>query len=99
MPTLYLLIAAIVGPILVGVSTYGVEELWRQPKAIAKAVQAEAERCAGKINEIRAQSAEATLSQFEAATQAELGIGPTPVDRAELQVLCNSDAACREHKK
>jgi hypothetical protein len=96
-------ILLIIGAIMGGGLSIGVEELLVIPHqvSVAKSNQYAADQraCDAKIALIEAQSAEATLAQFEEATRAELGIGPTPVDRAELNDLCETDRNCREHKK
>ena len=101
MNTLYLLIAAIAGPILVGGGVGIVQEL-RKDWAVTDAVNAERERgereCTGKLNTVRAQSAETALEALTEASQAALGIKPTPLERAELEMLCETDLACREFK-
>ena len=96
MPTLYLLIAAIIGPILVGVSTYGVEELWRQPRAIAKAVQAEAERCAGRVAEIAQKTSDDALAKVDERDAALQSMVPTPDERDGVKALCPKEKACRK---
>lgn len=88
---LYIILA--IGALVGGSLSIAVEKFVLQPIAINKAVDAARADC---IARVRAQTAEATLKQFEEARQAELGIGPTPVDRAELQLLCDREPMCRE---
>lgn len=99
MPTLYLLIAAIAGPLLIGGLTYGVEEL-RQGWAIDAAVTAERARgdqvCAGKIAQVGQRSADDALAARDAADAAVANVKPVPVDKAALKSTCNADVNCRE---
>ncbi len=96
MGSLFLYVALAIGAIAGGGLMVGVEKLIVQPMAISKAVDAARAEC---VAQVRAQTAEALLAQFDEARQAELGIGPTPIDKAELQMLCDRDLACREHKR
>lgn len=96
MAGLFLYIALAVGAVAGGGLMVGIEKLWVQPRAIEKAVDVARAQC---VADVRAETAESLLAQFEAARQAETGIGPTPVDRAELQMLCNNEPLCRERGK
>lgn len=99
MPSLYTVLALILVPLLTGGGTYILQD-WR----MSSAVQAEKERssreCESRVaavkSEVEAKSAQEVLNQFNEAAQAALGIGPTPIDRAELMDLCSTDPGCRE---
>jgi len=85
-----------IGALIGGGVSIAVEKFVLQPIAITKAVDTARAQC---VADVRAATSEALLAQFEAARQAETGIGPTPVDRAELQLLCNNEPLCRERGK
>lgn len=88
----FLYVALAIGAIAGGALGIGFEKIIVQPRAIEQARR----ECASQI---RAQTAESLLLQFEEARQAELGIEHTPMDKAELQDLCDRSKDCRERKR
>ena len=100
MPTLYLLLAAVLGPLLIGGLTYGYEDLWDKPRAIAAAVADERARgdqiCAGKVAAIGQKSAEDALASRDAADAAVADVKPLSDDKVARKAMCDADQNCRQ---
>lgn len=88
METLYLLLAAIVGPLVVGGLTYGVEE-WRLDAAVKAGEARGAQTCAGKV-------ASDAVDARDAADAAVANVKPWSGDKAARKAACDGDVMCRQ---
>jgi hypothetical protein len=88
MPTLYLLLAAVLGPLFVGGLTYGVEE-WRMDSATKAAEARGAQVCAGKV-------ASDTVTARDSADAAVANVKPWTGDKAARKAACDADVLCRQ---
>jgi len=103
MQQIILIAVAVAAPFL----TWGLSDLkakWidipaAERTAADKATQAAASACNGRIAAIQRQLDEKAAEARRLADEAERAVGPTPVEKAELQDLCNRSASCRERLK
>lgn len=98
---------AIVGPL----ASWGLTDLkakWIdipniRAAATREATDAEHQRgqqaCDARVAVIQQELSEAAARARRLAEEAEISIGPTPVEKAELQHLCNQSASCRSREK
>lgn len=54
--------------------------------------------CDGRVALVSSRINEDAAKAIEAARSASSGIGPTPIEQAERQLLCDLDPYCRERK-
>ena len=96
MPTLYLALAAVLGPLLVGGLTYTIQE-WRLDQAVTTAVNAEKARaedvCNGRIAQIGSASSADALAKIDAQKHALSTMSPTPWNGDGIKALCAREAA------
>lgn len=93
---------AIVGPLL-GWGLTDLKHKWVDtPNAVAAAVRqtadASAQECRAKVAKIQTDLEEANREARRLAEEAEQSVGPTPVEKAALQDLCNKSASCRDRE-
>lgn len=67
--------------------------------AAIEATEAATKACNKRIGEIEQQLAAKAAEARRLAEEAERSIGPTPVEKAELQLLCQKSASCRERNQ
>lgn len=101
--TAILAIVAIIGPIAAWQLT-DLKHRWIDtPSAVAAAIRKtadeSAQECRAKVAKIQTDLEEASREARRLAEEAEQSVGPTPVDKAELQDLCNRSASCRDRQK
>lgn len=103
MQQIILIAVSVAAPFL----TWGLSDLkakWIDiPNARAAAVRETTDDLNKEFNKrlaaIQQQLAEKAAEARRLAEEAERNIGPTPVEKAELQILCDKSASCRERSK
>lgn len=102
MPWVILVLAALAGGALSGGVTFLVMEA-KEAIAVSSAVKAERRNgvvtCNARVGEIERQHNAAVTAAVDEARRAAEAVSATPETPAEIMVLCQKSASCRERKQ